>query len=143
MRQDMPARTVRVAAEINQLPSLRRLITEAAAGWQVAPALIDQLELAVDELASNIIMHGYRGQAGSLEMEIERTAEAVVVRLRDDAPPFDPTQLPAPDLTLPPDQRPTGGLGVYLARCSCDRITHEVTEQGGNLLTLVKWTPAT
>src|SRR5215470_5981906 len=117
----MPALVVRIAAEIEQLPTLRRLISQAGAAWRVAPALIEQLELAVDELATNIILHGYRGQPGSLEMEIERTAEAVVVRLRDQAPPFDPLLLPAPDLTLAWDLRPTGGLGIYLARCSCDQ----------------------
>ncbi len=68
--------------------------------------MIDPRVLAVDELAANTIVHGYRGQPGTIEVEIERTAEALMVRRRDQAPPFDPTRLAEPDTSLPLEQRP-------------------------------------
>ena len=129
---------LRVAAEVNNLVTIRRFVREAATALAAPAETIDNLVLAVDESATNIIMHGYRGQAGEIEIEIHRAQDAVVIYLRDQAPPFDPTRLPAPDVTLPLEQRPIGGLGVYLTRQLVDSVTHCLTSQGGNELTLTK-----
>ncbi len=130
--------TLRVAAEVHNLAAIRRFIQETGAALDASASAIDDLVLAVDESATNIIKHGYGGQPGDIEIEVWREAEAVVVRLRDQAPPFDPTRVPDPDVTLPLDRRPVGGLGVFLTRCLVDAITHRLTSQGGNELTLTK-----
>jgi anti-sigma regulatory factor (Ser/Thr protein kinase) len=54
------------------------------------------------------------------------------------APPFDPTRVPDPDLTLPLEERPLGGLGIYLIRQSVDKMVYRAVPEGGNELTLVK-----
>src|SRR3989304_340568 len=105
------------AAEGHNLAAIRRFIQETGAALDASASAIDDLVLAVDESATNIIKHGYGGQLGDIEIEIWREAEAVVVRLRDQAPPFDPTRVPDPDVPLPLDRRPVGGLGVFLTRC--------------------------
>jgi serine/threonine-protein kinase RsbW len=129
---------LRVPAEVGQLAAVRQFV-EASCHLSLLPAeIVDPLVLAVDELVVNIIEHGYRGRPGEIEVEVECTREAVIVRLRDQAPLFDPTCLPIPDITLPLEQRPSGGMGVYLARLAVDSLTHQVTQQGGNQLTLVK-----
>jgi serine/threonine-protein kinase RsbW len=131
---------LRIAAELTELSTLRQFVQEAGASLRLPRSVTDPLVLAVDELAVNIIQHGYRGRPGSIEVEIEQTQDAVIARLRDQAPPFDPTCLPEPDVTLPLERRPVGGMGVYLARRSVDSMSHEVTGQGGNQVTLVKKT---
>jgi len=131
---------LRVPAEVSQLAAVREFVEEACDRNRLPPEIVDPLVLAVDELVVNIIEHGYQGRPGEIEVEIESTREAVIVRLRDQAPLFDPTRLPIPDITLPLEQRPAGGMGVYLARLAVDSLTHQVTPQGGNQLTLVKRT---
>jgi serine/threonine-protein kinase RsbW len=69
---------------------------------------------------------------------VGRQGEALLVRLRDGAPLFDPTLLPMPDVTLPLEVRPLGGLGIFLMRQSVDDMTYRVTPEGGNELTLIK-----
>ena len=130
--------TLRIAAEVHNLAAIRHFIQETGAALDASTSAIDDLVLAVDESATNIIKHGYRGQPGDIEIEVWREDEAVVVRLRDQAPPFDPTCLEDPDLTLPLDRRPVGGLGVFLTRRLVDAVTHRLTSQGGNELTLTK-----
>lgn len=61
-----------------------------------------------------------------------------MVCCRDQAPLFDPTNAPEPDMSLPLDLRPLGGLGVFLIRQYMDEMSYRVTPQGGNELTLVK-----
>ena len=94
--------------------------------------------LAVDELVSNVLEHGYQGAAGLLEITIIRTGQDLVITLRDDAPPFNPLTVPEPDTAAPLEKRPIGGLGVFLAKHYLDSIKHRVTVQGGNELQLTK-----
>ncbi|MBM4464412.1 MAG: ATP-binding protein [Chloroflexi bacterium] len=130
--------SLRIAAELKNLAEIRRFVEETASALGVDPAVIPGLLLAVDEAVSNIIAHGYQGRGGIVEIEVSREEDALVIRLCDEAPPFDPTNLPPPDLTLPLDQRPIGGLGIHLIRQVMDEMTYCVTPQGGNELTLVK-----
>jgi serine/threonine-protein kinase RsbW len=134
----MADHTLRIAADVHNLADIRRFVREAAAEMGAGPDAICGLELAIEEAACNAIVHGYQGRTGWLEVEVQRDEDAAVVRLRDGAPPFDPTHVLAPDLTLPLEERPLGGLGVYLIRQSVDEMVHRVTPDGGNELTLRK-----
>ena len=127
-----------VAAELSHLAGIRDFVRESVRSLGAGPALVDDLILAVDESVANIIMHGYRGQPGEIEIEVRKDGADYVVAVRDQAPPFDPTRVLPPDLTLPLEQRPLGGLGIYLTRQTVDLVMHRVTGDGGNELTLVK-----
>jgi serine/threonine-protein kinase RsbW len=127
-----------ITAEAGNLALLRRFIKEKAAQLQADQHAIDDLVQAVDESATNIIVHGYRGQPGSIEITIASAGDAVVVRLRDQAPLFDPTRLPPPDLTRPIEERISGGLGVFLTMKLMDQVSYRVTVDGSNELTLRK-----
>lgn len=130
--------SLRIAADLKQLAAIRRFVEEAAAAFKIDPDAILDVVQAVDESAANIIMHGYRGQPGSIEIAVRRDGNALVIQLRDQARPFDPTSVPPPDVTLPLERRPVGGLGIYLTRLLVDEMRHRATPQGGNELTLVK-----
>ena len=130
--------SLRIAAELNNLAEIRRFVQETASALGVDPAVIPGVLLAVDEAVSNIIIHGYQGQRGTVEIEVNHEGDALVIRLRDEAPPFDPTSVPPPDLTLSLEERAPGGLGIHLIRQVMDEMAHRVMPQGGNELTLVK-----
>ena len=125
-------------AELKNLSEIRRFVQEMASALGVDPAMIPNVPLAVDEAVTNIIVHGYQGQGGAIEIEVSLEGDALVIRIRDEAAPFDPTIVPPPDVTLPLEQRIPGGLGIHLIRQIMDEMTHRVTPQGGNELTLVK-----
>jgi anti-sigma regulatory factor (Ser/Thr protein kinase) len=129
---------VSIAANADNQAEIRRFVREAAAALGVDAQTVCSLELAVDEAACNVITHGYQGRAGMIDVEVERDGDAVIIRLRDSAPPFDPTRVPDPDLTLPPQERRLGGMGVYLIRKSVDEMLYRATPEGGNELTLKK-----
>jgi serine/threonine-protein kinase RsbW len=131
-------KTLQVSADLNNLAITRQFIRDAANELQADPATIGDVVLAVNEVVTNIIEHGYQGEPGIIEIEVEQATDSLIIRLRDQAPPFDPNAVPAPDLTLPLEKRPLGGLGVYITRQVMDEVTHQITPQGGNELTLVK-----
>lgn len=128
----------RAPAELNQLAGIRRFVQETAVALGASTTAAEELVLAVDESITNIVEHGYQDQPGEIEIEIGREDEAVVVHLRDQAPPFDPTRLPTPDVTQPFSKRQVGGMGIFLTRRFVDAVTYRLTNQGGNELTLTK-----
>jgi glutamate/tyrosine decarboxylase-like PLP-dependent enzyme/anti-sigma regulatory factor (Ser/Thr protein kinase) len=127
-----------IAARLESLADIRRFVRDRATVLDVDPATIADLVLAVDEAATNVITHGYQGQEGIVEIEVRREGNAVIAQVRDEAKPFDPTAAPPPDLTLPPEERAMEGMGIYMMRRNTDEMSHRLTLQRGNELTLVK-----
>jgi serine/threonine-protein kinase RsbW len=130
--------TLHLSAELKNLAVLRRFIEESSLAMDASSHAALDLIQAVDEAATNIIMHGYAGQPGEIEINIHRHDDVLVACLRDRAPAFDPTLVPPPDLTLSLEERPIGGLGIFLMRQSVDEIHYRPLPAGGNELTLVK-----
>ena len=120
------------------LAAIRRFVRIALAELGARDGDIDDLVQAVDESATNVIVHGYRGGGGPLEVEAARQGRDVVMVLRDRAPRFDPTNLPAPDTSTPFLARRPGGFGVFLSRELVDEVRHRDAPAGGNELLLIK-----
>jgi serine/threonine-protein kinase RsbW len=139
MHPTMSAQTsLHIAADVKNLAEIRNFVKETAIKLKVEPDLIFKLQLAVDEAATNIIVHGYQGKPGEIEIEMKREQSTLIICLRDQAEPFDPATAPAPRLDLPPEERKLGGLGVYLIKKIVDKIIHRTMPEGGNELTLIK-----
>ena len=90
---------------------------------------------ALDEVLANIVHHGLRDVAGTIELTIGREDGQVVAHVADTAAPFDPLLVPAPDTTLPMEKRKIGGLGIALVRALTDEVSYD-RRDGRNHLTL-------
>lgn len=137
MAESFPARSrVWNPARLTDLAAIRQFVEDAAleAGFDEDAAF--DLVLAVDEAATNIILHGYGAAGGFVEVEVSRDSERLLVRLRDRARPFDPTANGAPDELPPLEERPPGGMGIFLIGKSVDGFSYRRTAEGLNELTL-------
>jgi serine/threonine-protein kinase RsbW len=131
-------RCISMIAGPRELETLRSFLHAVALELGVAEAQALDLVVAANELATNIVAHGYQGRPGPIELCVRTVGGAVEVRLRDEAPPFDPTALPPPRADLPPHLRPPGGMGLQLARHFSDELRYRAGPRGQNELTLVK-----
>lgn len=125
-------------ADVNRLSEIRRFIQDSAEALDVAPAIGMKVSLAVDEAVTNIAAYGYGGTAGKLEIRVKREGDLLTVQLRDEAAAFDPTQVDSPNLELPLEERPLGGMGLYFIRKMTDEVRYRSLAPKGNELTLVK-----
>lgn len=123
------------AATTRELARIASFIADCCASL-LSPQALYQLQLAVDEACTNVLEHAYAG-SGPLEIEVEQGEAQICVQLHDWGLPFDPTQAPPFDPTLPLERRPSGGMGIHLIRQSVDRVTYR-TAGDRNTLTLVK-----
>ena len=130
---------LRIPADVARIAEVRQAVREVAEANDAHPSCLDDLVQAVDEAATNVIVHGYAGVArGDLDIAVERVGEDIVITLEDRAPAYDPTTLPEPDLSIPPEHRRPGGMGVHLMRAAMDRIEHRPRPGGGNILTMTR-----
>jgi serine/threonine-protein kinase RsbW len=98
------------------LSAIREFVAQASRDLDADELAIADLELAVDEICSNVIKHGYSGQGGRIEITVEPVAGGVQVTVRDWGKSFDPQAVPVPDIDAPLEERPLGGLGLFLVR---------------------------
>jgi serine/threonine-protein kinase RsbW len=133
-----PRRRLRIPAELDRIADARRFVRAVAAAADAPVECLEDLVQAVDEAATNAVVHGYRGEPGWLEIGASVEGDEFIVTLEDDARPFDPTTCPEPDLSIPPLARKPGGMGVHLIRVSTDRFSYRPRTGGGNILTMVR-----
>ncbi len=108
-----------------------------AEGWP--PAIEYRIRLALEEVGINVVNHGRpEGRLHTAAVEIASDAEKIVLDIVDDGRPFDPLiETPAPDLDSSVEDRPVGGLGVYLVMRMMDEVRYR-RDGDRNRLTLIK-----
>ena len=126
-------------ARREHLPALLAFVQAACARAALGPDDAAAVRLAAEEACTNVIAHAYAGaEPGPLTLRFERDARHVVVTVEDQAAPFDPTLVAAPNVDADWAERELGGLGWHLIRQVMDEVRHEHGTAGGNRLTLVK-----
>ena len=120
-----------------------RLVAEKLAGFgrrhRVPSGVIADFELALEELITNIITHGY-GESDAhheIGIRIEAADHVLTVQIEDDARAHDPLAAAPPDLDSAIEHRPVGGLGLRLVRTVMDRVVYE-RRNDRNLVTIAK-----
>lgn len=98
-----------------------------------------QIDVAIDELFSNIAKYAYAPGTGpaTVRVETEEDPRAVILTFIDRGTPFDPLAAEDPDITAPAEERSIGGLGVFLVKKTMDDVRYE-RRDGQNILRITK-----
>ena len=98
-----------------------------------------QIDVAVDELFSNIANYAYPGKTGTalIQFGFDPADRMASITFIDSGIPYDPLKKPDPDITLSASEREIGGLGIFLVKETMDDMSYEYKD-GKNQLTLVK-----
>jgi len=121
--------TLTLPANLDSLAVIRRFAEKAADAAGVDNNTSYYLQLAMDEIATNVIIHGYEeaNLTGDMLLQAELTDKVLRLIIEDTGVPFDPRTLKLPDekdLAKPLEERAIGGLGVYLAFNGVDRFDY-------------------
>ncbi len=105
-------------------------------GW---PTDLDfAIRLFLEELTLNAVNYGSDDQSTAIELDMTSNDREVRFLLVDNGRPFNPLEdAPAPDTDSAVEDRPIGGLGVYLVQTMADAVDYERVD-GQNRLTVVK-----
>lgn len=127
------------AAELESLQVFRGFITECCARYDIPNDTVLDLKLAVDEACTNIIEHGYKGMdPGSIILSFRIESDRILVQITDFGHVFEPADAPKPDVEAALEDRPLGGLGLFLIYQTMDNIDYQSSDDG-NTLTFTKY----
>ena len=128
------SRHLTLANDVSEITKLEPFIE----ALELEPSLAMSLNLALEEAATNSIMYAYpAGEKGLVEIDALKTENSVEFILADKGIPFDPTARPEPDITLPAEERPIGGLGIFMVKNIMDSVSYERVS-GRNILRMKK-----
>lgn len=104
--------------------------------WKIDSKLSNMIEMCGEEIFANIIFYAYPESNGTIEAKISKTDDEITLIFEDFGIEYNPLEKPDPDITLPPEDRKLGGLGIYMVKQMAKNIIYERTD-GKNLLTIV------
>lgn len=98
-----------------------------------------EIDIALDELFGNVANYAYNPDVGTVTVRIEATEKPISVDITfiDKGVPYNPLEQEAPDITLSAEERPIGGLGIYLVKQMMDTVSYEYVNDS-NVLTFRK-----
>ncbi len=89
-----------LGTDLTVLAALADEIADWADSVSLGQAEVFQVNVAIEELLTNVITHGLgEGRPGMILLRLHRAPDALEIELRDDAQPFDPFAVPPPSLT--------------------------------------------
>ncbi|MBR4418108.1 MAG: ATP-binding protein [Victivallales bacterium] len=128
-----------VDAAIENIPAVTAFVEEQLEQVGCPMKAQMQIDIAIDELFSNIAQYAYTPKTGKATVRVEVTENpmAVVISFIDNGIPYDPLAKADPNVSLPADERQIGGLGIFMVKKSMDEINYEYKD-GQNILTIKK-----
>ena len=124
--------------DIETIPQLNEFIDSVAEEVGLEMSLTMSLNLALEEAVVNVMEYAYpEGQKGNVEIEVTADQEWMTFVIMDTGIAFDPTMKEDADTTLSAEERPIGGLGIFLVRQLMDVIDYK-RQDNKNVLTLRK-----
>ena len=129
---------IRLSNDVQEIPLLNAFVDEICEFNGLDDMTTMQMNLAIEEAVVNVMNYAYpKGTVGTVTIDAEASDERLKFVITDQGAPFDPTAKEDADITLSVEDRPIGGLGIFLVRQLMDSINYERVN-GCNVLTLRK-----
>ncbi|MBQ8306083.1 MAG: SpoIIE family protein phosphatase [Blautia sp.] len=128
-----------VPARVESLDEVNAFVQEKLEAVDCDEDLIFSFTLVVEEIFVNIANYAYDGGDGDarISLSFDPAARLVELVFTDSGMPFDPVSQPDPDITLRPEERRIGGLGIHIVKQTMDEVFYNY-EAGKNVLTVRK-----
>ena len=129
-----------LALDASSLPDLADFAEELSQAAGFDDRACGHLQLALEEVAMNLIMHG-GPSTGTFQVRATLDASRLVLEVLDGGPPFDFERAVSAYPGAPSEDGPVGGVGLYLVRKVMDEVHYEPGTLEGNRMVLVKHRP--
>jgi anti-sigma regulatory factor (Ser/Thr protein kinase) len=131
---------IKLSNKLSELGQFNQTLAEFGRQQGLAAKVMHDLNLALEEILTNIISYGYTDeQKHEIKVSLSAQPGAVRVEVEDDGRPFNPLEAPKPDTTGSLEERTIGGLGIHLVRNLMDGLEYK-RKLKRNLLTMTKKT---
>lgn len=132
-------REITVAAAIENIAAVTDFVDELLDAAECPMRAKMRLDIAVDELFSNIARYAYGDGGGDVTVRMELGDGRAALTFVDRGAPFNPLERDDPDVSLPAEQREIGGLGIFMVKGSMDEVKYERANDENRLTVVKKW----
>jgi anti-sigma regulatory factor (Ser/Thr protein kinase) len=129
--------SISVSANSGSLTKLSDWLDGKLRGYHCAEAICNQIMLANEEIFLNIASYAYPITGGEVTARIGKKGNMLAIQYEDEGIPFNPLEIPAPEINVPLEERKIGGLGIFLVRKMMDKVKYKRVNNK-NTLTLYK-----
>ena len=127
-------------AEDSNLEKVLAFVTQNLKKAECSPKIMMQIEISVEEIFVNIVHYAYKDTSenqGKVRIGCNIEDGTAKIKVCDSGIPYNPLEKKDPDITLSAEERPIGGLGIFMVKKYMDEIRYEHT-YGENRLVLIK-----
>ena len=137
-KSTVETRKIVLCNKIEEISRMASFLEEIGGEFHLSAEVSFNIHLAMEEAITNVIMYAYpQDEEHEIELSVCCTDKDLTFRITDSGKEFDPTLHPDADVTLSLEERPVGGLGIFLIRRIMDKVEYD--RMGGmNVLTMVK-----
>ncbi len=130
---------ITLAATVENIAAATDFVTEQLEQLGCPMKVQMQFSIAVDELFCNIAYYAYPSGGGTATVQVCAREEGrqVIVTFMDEGIPYNPLAKEDPDIALSVEERPIGGLGIFMVKKSMDDMQYRY-EGGKNILSIIK-----
>ena len=114
------------------VPQVAAFVEEHLEAFEVSMKMTMKLMVVVDEVYSNIVLYSGASEA---EIRLEKDADTLCMVFQDNGKPYNPLEAKEPDVTASVEDRPIGGLGIFMVRKLMDSVEY-MYQDGKNVLIL-------
>ncbi|RHU29167.1 ATP-binding protein [Parabacteroides sp. TM07-1AC] len=130
--------TLHIKNELEQLTRLYEFLDLQASTYGLEEQLSMQIKLALEEVVTNVILYAYPDKKDQdIRIDMNYRDELLTIVITDNGTAFNPLEMKEPDISLPPEERPIGGLGIYLVKQLMTEVIY-TRSSGKNILTMTK-----
>ena len=136
-----PPPSIRVEnAAISDIPAVTEFVEAELEKLDCPMKNTIQINVAIDELFSNIVNYGYPKQSGPVTVSViaRDDPHGVCIRFEDEGIPYNPLNKEDPDVSLSVEERGIGGLGIFLVKKTMDDVKYAY-DNGKNILSITKY----
>ena len=125
-------------SDLAELDSLCENLETFGNRFGLSKKLIFEINLALDELFTNIISYGFKdGKEHIVRVTLTPENDELCLCIEDDGKPFNPIEFETPDVSCSVEECRIGGLGIHIMKKLMDEVCYERCNKK-NMLTLKK-----
>ena len=123
--------------ELNNVVAFLEVLEEE---WEISPAHTISINLVLEEALTNVIFYAFeKGVESEILVDLTMEGMLMTIIITDEGRPYDPTQKNDPDIDLSTEDRPIGGLGIFLIKQIMDEISYKRIVSKNQFTMVKKW----
>ena len=113
-------------SDLSELDSLCQNLETFGEKFGLPKKLIFEINLALDELFTNIISYGFQDdEEHVVKVTLIPENEQLCLCIEDDGKPFNPIEFETPDVACSVEECKIGGLGIHIMKKLMDEVCYE------------------